>query len=131
MTNHSVWLIHTIHPFVWLFLNTAIVFLIDFKSDIYLDSLSTNHAMFFILRTCKLCHCIAQLEHRNKTNQLPWEKIFFLMNSNNRADNKSKRNWLTTSNLAITKMLEKMLTALFRMSQLSRLLLHKIRKQSK
>ena len=43
-----MWLIHTIHPLVWLFLNTAIVFLIDFKSDVYLDSLSANRAVFFI-----------------------------------------------------------------------------------
>ena len=53
-------------------------FLIDFKSDIYLDSLSANHAMFSILHTCKWCHCIMQLEHRNKTNQLTLEKFFFL-----------------------------------------------------
>ena len=41
-----MWLIHMIYPFVWLFLNTAIVFLTDFKSDIYVDSLSANRAMF-------------------------------------------------------------------------------------
>ena len=80
-----------IHPFVWLFLNTAIILLIDFKSDIYLDSLSANRAISFIPRTCNLCHCIAQLEHRKKTNQLTREKMFFQINCNKRADNMSKR----------------------------------------
>ena len=131
MTNHWVLLIHKIHPFAWLFLNTAIVFLIYFKSDIYLNSLSENRAMFFIPRTCKWCHCIVQLEHRKKTNQLTWEKMFFFKwTATRELKTWVNVNWLTTSNLVIIKMLEKMLTVLFRMSQLSRLLLHKIRKPS-
>ena len=125
MTNHWVWLIHTIHPFAWLFLNTAIVFLIDFKSDIYLDSLSENRAMFFIPRTCKWCHSV-------EAKQINWHerKYIFKWTATRELTTWVNVNWLTASNLVIIKMLEKMLTVLFRMRQLSRLLLHKIRKPS-
>ena len=114
MTNHWVWLIYTIHPYVWLFLNTAIVFLIDFKNDIYSDSLSPNRAMFFIPRTCKWCHCIAQLEQ--KTKQINWHerKYSFKWPATRELTTWVNVNWLTTSNLVIIKMLEKMLTVLFK-----------------
>ena len=52
------------------------------------------------------------------------------MNCNKRAKNMSKRKLTDYFKPVIVKMLEKMLTVLFRMSQLLRLPLYKIRKSS-
>ena len=98
MTKHLVWLIYTIHHFVWLFLNTAIVFLTYIKSDIYLDSLSANRAMFFISHICKRCHYIVKLEHRNKTNQLTWENIFWKWTTTRELVTRVNVKWLTGNN---------------------------------
>ena len=52
------------------------------------------------------------------------------MNCNERADNMSERKLTDYFKPGNNKNVRKMLTVLFRMSQLSRLLLHKIRKPS-